>query len=114
MAKVAGRGDMCACQREAGRAVVERRAEPGSSGVAGRARCRISGADMVRHGAAKRSGALIIRCMAAVAIRRKRAAIVAVHVAQGASDGSMGAGQRECCCAVIECRRRPVRRRMAD
>jgi hypothetical protein len=103
MAQVAGDRYVRAGQREARRAVIERSAKPRSRGVARCARCRITGSNVVRNGAAKSCRALIILGVAAIAIRRKRPAVVAVHVAQSAGDCSVRAGQRERRGAVIEC-----------
>jgi hypothetical protein len=114
MTQIAGCGDMCASQWESGRAVVKSRAQPRSCGVARRASRRITSSDMVRDGAAKSGGALIILCMAAVAIRGQRAAVIAVHVAQGASNSSVCASQWESSRAVIKRRCGPVGSRMAN
>lgn len=114
VAEVAGRSDMCAGERESGRAVIESRAQPRSGGVAGRAGRWVTPGNMVRYGAAKGGCALIILRMAAIAIRGQRAAVIAVHVAQSASHCRVRARQRERSRAVIERRRRPVRRGMAD
>jgi len=52
--------------------------------------------------------------MAAIAIGGQRAAVITVHVAQGASRRQMRPAQREGCGRMIECRRCPIRSRVAD
>jgi hypothetical protein len=69
---------------------------------------------MVRYGAAKSGSALIIFGVAAIAIRGQRAAVIAVHVAQGTRDCSVRTRQRESSRAVIKRRCGPVRSRMAN
>ena len=69
---------------------------------------------MIGDRAAKCLCAVPIGGVAAIAIGRQRAAIIAVHVAQGAGNGGVRAGQRKRCCAVIECGTGPIRRGVAD
>ena len=114
VAKVAGHGEMRSCQRKAGRAVIENRAEPGSRRVARRAGCRIPRSDVIGHRPAKRRGALPLSDVAAVAVSRQRPAVVSIHVAQRAGHGRMSSGQRKGCRAVIEGRCRPIGRGVAD
>lgn len=82
--------------------MIERRAKPRCRGVAGIARCRIAGCDVVRHRPPERRGALIIGSVATVTICWQRAAIVAVHVAQRASHRGMRPSQWESRRGVIE------------
>jgi len=113
VAKGAGHRDVRAGQRETGRVVVKDGAKPGSRGVARCAGGWISGSDVIRYRPAEGRGALPLCDMAAVAIRRQRAAVVPVRVARRAGHGGVRTCQREGGCAVIERGSRPIRRRVA-
>ena len=114
VAQIAGHRDVRAGQRESGGAVVKR-SRPATRSSCGRMRrSSDSQSDVVRHRPAQRRGALQSRGVAAVAIRRQRAAVVSIHMAQRAGDGRVRPGQRECGRAVIERRCRPICRGMAD
>ena len=114
VAEGAGHRDVRAGQREAGRVVVKDGAEPGSRGVARSAGGWISGSDVIRYRPAEGRGALPLCDMAAVAIRRQRAAVVSIYVARRAGHAGVRTGQREGGCAVIEGGSRPIRRRVAE
>jgi hypothetical protein len=116
VAKVAGRRYVCSGQGETGSAVVKHSAEPIGGRVAGPAGGWIGQSDVVRsariHGGVCR--VCIIRGVAAVASGRQRAAVVAVHVAQGTGNRCVRARQRKSGGAVIERGSRPVRGGVAD
>jgi hypothetical protein len=114
MAKVASRSDVRPGQRKSGGVVIERRTQPGSRGVAGIARRRVSGSDMVRHRPAQSCGALVVGSVATVTIGRQRPAVVAIHVAQRAGRGGVRPGQWESRRGVIESRSCPIRSRVAN
>jgi hypothetical protein len=92
VAKVASYGDMRACQRETGRAVVKDCAQPRSGCVARSTSCWVTGIDVIRHRAAHGCSALPLSRVAAVAVGGQRAAVIAIHVAQRAGHSGVGAG----------------------
>jgi hypothetical protein len=116
VAQVAGRRNVRSGQGETGSAVVKDSAEPIGCRVARRASGWIRQGHVVRS-ARIHSGVcrvLIICGVATVASGWQRAAVVAVHMAQSASNCGVRARQRERSGAVVERRCRPVRSRMAD
>ncbi len=114
VAEIAGHGGVRASQCKACCTVIECRAQPVGRRVAGIAGFWKSGRDVIRNRATKSLGAVPIGSVAAVTIGWQRAAVIAVHVAQGAGNGGVRAGQRKRGCAVIECGTGPIRRGMAD
>ena len=108
MALIAGYCHVSAREREGCAVVVEGSAGPGSCGVAGVACGGEAGCGMVRIGRS-----IPIRLMAAITCCGK-CRVVIVHVARSTRSGHMGAGQREWCAVVIEGRRAPAARGMAD
>ena len=69
---------------------------------------------MIRHRPAKRRCALPLSDVAAVAVSRQRPAVISTHMAQRAGHGRVRPGQRKRGRAVIERRRGPIGRRVAD
>ncbi len=114
VAKGAGRRDVRPGQRETRRGVVKHRAQPGRRRVARRAGGWISRSDVIRHRSAQRRGALPLRDVAAIAIRRQRPAVISSHMAQRAGHRRVRPGQRERGRVVIERRRGPIGRRVAE
>lgn len=108
VARRAWHGQMKTRERESGLAMVKRRGLPRGGGMASRASCGDPGGDVGRI-----RGAGEILCMARIAIRR-RGGVVAVDVAQRASDGDVRPGKRESRFAVVKCRRLPGGGVMAD
>jgi len=98
VARRAGDGLVRAGEREASGAVVKASARPAGRVVARLAGRRVFGSRMRRIG-----GFLVIRVVAVVAARIRRAEIVVVvGMALGAGDGLVRAGQREAGGAVVE------------
>jgi len=113
MAQIAGHRGMGSGQGKTGGVVIKCCAQPGSCGVARGARRRVAGGNVIRNRSPQGRGALPLCRMTAVAGSCHRCVIV-VHVAQGAGDGGVRASEREGCRVVIETRRAPIRRGMAD
>ena len=113
VAQIACRRDVRSGQGESCGGVVKRRVQPVRRRMAGRASLRISQRNVVGHHPAKGGGALPLRDVAVIAIRRQRAAVISVHVAKCARGRDMRSRQGECRRVVIESRSGPVRCRVA-
>ena len=101
-------GCVSAGQGERRVVVIECRSSPRCRGVASVAGSRKSRGSMIRIGRA------IPICLVAPIAGRGQGGVVVVCVALRTGNCGVGAGQRECCVVVIERRRAPCGRRMAD
>ena len=105
-------------QRETGRIVIKDSRGPGGNRVACctlRRACWKSSRDVVRYTPTKRLGALEIRLVATIAVRRTECVVV-VHMAGGTGRRRrrhMRSGQSEPGSAVVKSCRCPTHRRMA-
>ena len=94
--------------------VIESSTEPRRSGMAGRARRRVSRRNVIRHASAERRRALPSRGVAAIAIGVGGSkGVVVVDVAGRAGRRHVSAGQRPTRSAVVKLPVRPLRNRMA-
>ena len=95
--------------------VGKRRSQPIGHVVAGIAIGGIQESDMIGNTwEPRRIRTLKFRIVAADASGGQCAAVIAVHVAQGASRRRVRPNQRKRCGRMIECGRCPIRRRVAD